>query len=76
MVLTNKIAGGPLVVLGEDSTKDIQIGVVSWSMPAGCATKVFPVVRVDIRWYNVFSNKSVLLHYSADVRFTQEYLVV
>ena len=40
------MVGGPLIVVGEDSTQDIQIGVVSWSMPAGCATKVFPVVSL------------------------------
>ncbi|KAL3787255.1 hypothetical protein HJC23_004129 [Cyclotella cryptica] len=37
-------SGGPLVVLGDDSTQDTQVGIVSWSMPDGCATKVFPVV--------------------------------
>ena len=40
------MVGGPLIVAGEDSTQDIQIGVVSWSMPAGCATKVFPIVSL------------------------------
>ncbi|KAL7486957.1 hypothetical protein ACHAW6_012550 [Cyclotella cf. meneghiniana] len=48
-------SGGPLVVLGDDSTQDVQVGVVSWSMPNGCATKVFPVVysRVSsgIDWF-------------------------
>jgi hypothetical protein len=43
--------------MGDDSKQDIQIGVVSWSMPAGCATKVFPVVSID----HFFVNLLILL---------------
>jgi secreted trypsin-like serine protease len=37
-------SGGPLVVRGSSASMDVEIGIVSWSMPFGCATKTFPVV--------------------------------
>eukprot|EP00525_Craspedostauros_australis_P000631 CAMPEP_0198108988 /NCGR_PEP_ID=MMETSP1442-20131203/996_1 /TAXON_ID= /ORGANISM="Craspedostauros australis, Strain CCMP3328" /LENGTH=462 /DNA_ID=CAMNT_0043764425 /DNA_START=243 /DNA_END=1631 /DNA_ORIENTATION=- len=41
-------SGGPLLILGDDPTQDVQVGLTSWGVD--CDTKLFPGMFARISW--------------------------